>query len=250
MLRILAIGNSFSTDAMYYLHDILESAGVANRAVNLYIGGCPLERHWANMEQNARDYQYQLNGRNTDRMVSIETILQEEAFDVIITQQSSGNSGWEASYEPFLGLMTRELRSRTQAKLFLNETWAYETGSNHPQFMRYSRSQQEMFTRLQSAYQQAAARHDLPLIETGEVIQKLRELPYFSDGQRTITRDGFHLSFLYGRYAAALSWARRLAGIDAEKNAFVPAVDFMPCEAADPEILAAIKRVVNQTIRG
>lgn len=44
MLRILAVGNSFSEDATYYLHQILEIAGVENQVVNLYIGGCSLER--------------------------------------------------------------------------------------------------------------------------------------------------------------------------------------------------------------
>lgn len=34
MLRILAVGNSFSEDATYYLHQILEIAGVENQVVN------------------------------------------------------------------------------------------------------------------------------------------------------------------------------------------------------------------------
>ena len=55
MLRILAVGNSFSEDATYYLHQILEIAGVENQVVNLYIGGCSLEKHWRNIEKNARE---------------------------------------------------------------------------------------------------------------------------------------------------------------------------------------------------
>ena len=43
MIRILAIGNSFSEDATYYLHQILEAAGVENLVVNLFIGGCQRE---------------------------------------------------------------------------------------------------------------------------------------------------------------------------------------------------------------
>ena len=45
MYKILAIGNSFSEDATYYLHQILEHSGIENQVVNLYIGGCSLERH-------------------------------------------------------------------------------------------------------------------------------------------------------------------------------------------------------------
>lgn len=45
-MKILAIGNSFSEDAMYYLKNIADADGVEVKAVNLYIGGCNLERHW------------------------------------------------------------------------------------------------------------------------------------------------------------------------------------------------------------
>ena len=248
MLKILTIGNSFGTDCNHYLHGILASAGIESKTVNLYIGGCFLEKHWANMEQNARAYQYQFNGHATERMVSIEEVLQEETFDVVVVHQASGDSGWAMTYEPFLSLMLDWLKERTAARIVMNETWAYETGSPHPHFMRYNRSQQEMFEKLKAAYHDAAIRHQLPLIQTGEVVQKLRALPYFDGTSRLITRDGFHLSFLYGRYAAALSWARKLAGIDVISNAFVPVVDFMPCEEADPEILECMKKIVAETV--
>ena len=48
-MKILAIGNSFSEDAMYYLKNIADADGVEVKAVNLYIGGCNLERHWKNI---------------------------------------------------------------------------------------------------------------------------------------------------------------------------------------------------------
>ena len=249
MYRILAIGNSFSEDATYFLHDILENAGVDNDVVNLYIGGCPLERHWSNIERNAADYQYQRNGKKTDRYCSVAQILEEQTFDAVVTQQASGDSGWENTYEPFLGLILDFLKKRTRAELFLNETWAYEAGSGHTHFMRYERSQELMFSRLKSAYKKAAANYGLPLIETGEVIQNLRLFPFFNGDSRFITRDGFHLHFLYGRYAAALAWAKKLAGIDVTANSYLPEVDFMPSEKADPEIIRMIRTTVNETIR-
>lgn len=249
MFRILAIGNSFSEDSTYFLHDILESAGIENQVINLYIGGCPLERHWHNIEKDAAEYQCQKNGRKTDRYVSIREMLSEEKFDAVVTQQASGDSGWENTYEPFLGLMLDFLRKQTQAEVFLHETWAYETGSAHGHFMRYERSQEIMFGRLKSAYESEAAKYQLPLIRTGEVIQQLRALPFFKDGARLITRDGFHLNFLYGRYAAALAWAKKICGIDVPVNAYVPEVDFMPFEKADPEIVRAIREKVDETIK-
>lgn len=247
MFTILAIGNSFSTDATQFLHQIGAAGGVDNEVVNLYIGGCPLERHWRNIETGSREYQLQINGVKTDRFVSVRDMLEEKDFDAIVTHQASGDSGWENTYEPFLGLILNYLRQQAPgAKLFLNETWAYETGSGHQHFMRYNRDQRLMLARLRMAYDGAAERHGLPLIKTGDLIQRLRETEYFGSGRRAITRDGFHLSYLYGRYAAALLWAKEIMGIEADKNSFVPSVDFMAYEKADEEIIALIKRYVKE----
>ena len=101
-MKILAIGNSFSEDAMYYLKNIADADGVEVKAVNLYIGGCNLERHWKNIRTDAREYQYQLNGHPQDRMVSVKEALDEEEWDYIVTQQASHDSGWQDTYEPFL----------------------------------------------------------------------------------------------------------------------------------------------------
>lgn len=248
MFRILAIGNSFSEDATYFLPDILNAAGIENEVINLHIGGCSLERHWCNIENNIGDYQYQRNGRKTPRKCSIETVLKEGPFDAIVTQQSSADTGWECSYEPFLGLIVEYLRKHSDAKIFLHETWAYEENSTHQNFMRFHRNQQEMFTKLEAAYKSQAEKNGLPLIETGKVIQNIRKLEAFDGSSRVITRDGFHLDFLYGRYTAALCWARKITGIDVTNDHYLPQIDFMPYPKADPQIITSIQKTVNETI--
>lgn len=247
MLRILAIGNSFSEDATFFLHQILEKAGIENEVINLYIGGCPLERHWRNMETGERAYQFQKNGFKTDRYVSVGEVLKETRFDAIVTQQASGDSGWENTYEPFLGLMLAWLRQRSEAKIYLNQTWAYEQGSPHEHFMRYGRNQQQMFEALKQAYAHAAKRHALPLIRCGEAIQKVRALPAFAQDGLCITRDGFHMSFLYGRYTVALMWAAALSGMDPVSDDYVPEIDFVPGgERADEKLLNQIRRIAGE----
>ena len=55
-LKILAIGNSFSVDAMEHLYGIAKDGGVENVLLgNLYIGGCSLATHAKNIaeENNA-----------------------------------------------------------------------------------------------------------------------------------------------------------------------------------------------------
>ena len=60
-MNILAIGNSFSQDATRYLHGIARADGVTLEVVNLYIGGCSLERHYRNMMADTRAYELQYN---------------------------------------------------------------------------------------------------------------------------------------------------------------------------------------------
>lgn len=247
MIRILAIGNSFSEDATYYLHQILDAAGVDNLVVNLFIGGCPLEKHWCNIERGAREYQLQVNGTKTDRHVSIQDMLKESGWDVIVTQQASHDSGWLDTYEPFLGNIVAYLKENAgSARLFLHETWAYEKDSSHWNFARYNKDQQEMFTRLKLAYTTMAQKYGLSLIPSGELIQKLRETEFFREGaKRCICRDGFHMNYLYGRYALGCMWAGSITGIAVKGNAYLPETIYMPYEKADEKIIGTIQELAD-----
>ncbi|MBR6351505.1 MAG: DUF4886 domain-containing protein [Firmicutes bacterium] len=250
-MNILAIGNSFSEDATYYLHSVLDAAGVESYVVNLYIGGCSLERHWQNIEKQAADYQFQENGIKTERLISIQEALLLRDWDVIVTQQASHDSGWAETYEPFLGLLVEYLRKEApRAKIFMQKTWAYEPDSPHPNYMRYHRDQAEMMLRLSSCYREAAARYGLPLIPCADLIQKLRALPVFRypDGPLRICRDGFHMHYLYGRYALACIWARAIAGIRVSGLALPPASAFLPDVPADPAIISTIQQTADSLL--
>ena len=64
-MNVLSIGNSFSQDAQRYLNGIAKSAGVNLNCFNLYIGGCPLSRHFRNMHSGERAYTLEMNGTST-----------------------------------------------------------------------------------------------------------------------------------------------------------------------------------------
>ena len=246
-MRILAIGNSFSRDATAFLHQTALAAGLDVTVANLYIGGCSLERHWQNIEKDERAYELQLNGVRSERHVSIRDMLELCPWDYIVTQQASHDSGWAVSYEPFLGLMADYLRQHQPgATLCLQQTWAYESDSKHQHFMRYHRSQQDMYEALTACYRDAARRHDMLLIPCGAVIQQLRQQPPFryEEGGMSLCRDGFHMHWLYGRYLLSLVWARALLGVCAEENTFVPH-DPVQLMQADPAVLSVIRRAVD-----
>lgn len=243
MVKILAIGNSFSEDATYYLHQVLASAGVESLVVNLYVGGCSLERHWRNIEDHRREYELQVNGRRVGRMLSVQDALREYQWDHIVIHQASHDSGWENTYEPFLELMLAFLKDNASgARIWLNETWAYEEDSDHDRFIRYRRDQQYMYSRLKECYEKKAAEYGLPLIPSGDLIQALRGLDFFNPkkGGISICRDGFHMNYLYGRYAVAVLWARMICGVTQYSGRYVPSTEYMPEVAADEGILREI----------
>ena len=244
-IRLLAIGNSFSDDAFYYLHDLAAADGVELTAVNLYIGGCNLETHWNNACTDDSAYLYMLNGVSTGRYVSIRQALEEGNWDYIMTQQASHDSGLEETYFPYLSLLTDYVRRYCpDTQLLLHETWAYELDSEHSAFSRYHCDQTEMYRMLSDCYHHASAKLNLPLIPSGEVIQQLREIhPFrYARGERSLCRDGYHMDLVYGRYLVAAVVYAFLTGRDIRGNNFVP-------PNGKSEVLDVIKNCITMILQ-
>ena len=223
MIRILAIGNSFSVDALCYFKQIADAAGVDTECVNLYIGGCTLERHAANIRNDTADYERYYNGVATGRKISCREALLEQRWDIVTVQQASHDSGIPETYEPYGSQVLNYVKETApQARVWFHRTWAYEHGSNHIFFPRYGCDQETMFRSLQAASADFALRHDLPVIPSGDVIQALRGFPEFDvrRGGVSLCSDGFHMSHDYGRYAVASTWVEMLTGADVRGNSF------------------------------
>lgn len=249
-MRILSIGNSFSTDAQRWLAQSAASVGEYFFCANLFIGGCPLKKHWELYHTNKAAYRLEINGESI-RWTTIKNALFEMGkWDVITLQQVSGDSGQFETYEPYLyGLYTVAKQAQPQAKIYIHKTWAYETDCELAGFAHYNYSQKEMYNALCGAYQKAADALRVDIIPTGDVIQYLREnVPEFDyqNGGLSLNRDTFHLSWLYGRFAAALVWLHTLAGTDVTKVSFVPE-EFGT--RADPKLLEIIKMSVATALK-
>lgn len=251
-MNILAIGNSFSQDATRYLHEIMTDGGVDSRVVNLYIGGCSLERHWHNAETDSADYLYELNGVSEGRCVTLRQALLEREWDVITLQQASHDSGIEATYYPFLTRLLDFVRGLApRARIMLHKTWAYERDSTHPGFANYGNDQGEMYARLSAAYGNAAARNGLDMIPCGDAVQavRAREPFVYEAGGRSICRDGFHMELTYGRYLLAAVWYETLTGSSVLDNAYVPCAPLAPEQPVDMCALDVIRNTVHEVCR-
>ena len=251
MIKILAIGNSFSQDATHYLQQIAEADGVKMKVTNLYIGGCSLERHWNNIQSEAKEYLMEINGYSTEEYVSIQDALEMEEWDYIVTQQVSHDSGIIETYQPYLdNVMKYVLEKVPSAEFLLQETWAYETDSMHGGFCNYHQSQQEMYEKLSMAYKAVAKDCGVRLIPCGDIIQALRKKEPFlyGHGGMSICRDGFHVNVIYGRYLLAAVWYKTLTGNSICNNTYVPHTKLAPNAICDEKVLCVVKEIVDKMV--
>lgn len=241
-MQILSIGNSFSQDAHKWLHKLAEDNGIFLETVNLYIGGCSLKRHWENVKNDASDYDFQHNGGDSEYKIGIMEALKLRKWDIITLQQVSQDSGIYETYEPYLSSLVSTIKSVTpDAKLYFQETWAYEIDSTHSGFANYNNSQEKMYRSIKSVSKIASESIGATLIPTGDIIQALREtVPEFDykNGGLSLCRDGFHLSLDYGRFAAAATWLKTITGKKITTENFE---DFNP---------ALIKKIINTVNKG
>lgn len=215
-MKLLSIGNSFSTDAHHFLHALAEQNSFELDTANLFIGGCSLKTHWQNVCEDNAFYDYELNGNEAEMKISIRQALESEKWDAVTLQQASADSGIYDTYQPYLSSLAELVRElQPQARLYFHQTWSYENGSEHPGFLNYERDSRRMFECIVCAAEQAAQSIGAELIKTGTVVQYLRENEKVFDYQNggiSLCRDTFHLSETYGRYAAAAMWLRTLTG--------------------------------------
>lgn len=235
-MNILSIGNSFSQDAQRYLHQIAKMDGVDIRPFNLYIGGCPLSKHYRNMLSEQQAYTLEMNGSSTGFCVSLKDALLNRDWDLITVQQVSSKSPNYDTYQPYLdGLVEYVRRLAPKSKIAVHQTWAYEQGSKRlNEELKYSDSK-DMLGDIVKAYQKAAEHiHADYIIPSGEVFGAMLE-----NGIEKIHRDTYHASLGLGRYALGLTWYRFLTGNDVTENTF----DDFDEEVSDEQIAIAKKCV-------
>lgn len=225
-IRILAIGNSFSEDAIEQnLHDIAAAAGDTAIIGNLYIGGCELEKHTYNAIYDAPAYRYRKidaegNMTQTDR-ATIKAALADDLWDVVTLQQASHYSGLVESYIPWITTLTAYVRENTanDPVIGFHQTWAYAATASHWAFVFYNHSQTEMYRHICAAARQAMNTAGISLvIPSGTAIQNGRQ----SRIGDNLNRDGYHLDLKLGRFMAACTWYAALFSGDILTNTYVP----------------------------
>ena len=244
-LKVLAIGNSFSVDAMEYLYKIANDYGIPNIILGImYIPGASLEKHVESITYELNDYVYYKNANDSwvyeDSSATLLDGLMDEDWDIITIQQVSGYSGLPSTYNEDIDTIinyVNENKTNTLAKIVWHMTWAYQEDSTHPDFYRYSSNQLTMYNAIVLAVQEKIlTRDDIDfVIPSGTAIQNLRT-SFIGD---TLTRDGYHLSLEIGRYTAGLAWFQQITGFTIE------GIEYRPVNIDYNEFVAIIEAVMN-----
>lgn len=243
-IKILAIGNSFSVDAMTYLYELLEDAGVQEIVLgNLYMGGCSIKQHADNIQLHVAAYTYykNTNGEWTQEDIKkVEYGLLDEDWDIITMQQASGVSGKDTSYSRLKEIIKylEENKTNPDAKLWWHMTWAYDKTSDHGEFINYDNDQVKMYEAIVSCVKEqvSATESFAGVIPCGTAMQNLRGA--IGDN---VTRDGYHANEFPGRYALSMTWACALTGCSPYDLTWAPA-------GADPQITQAVKDAVYNAV--
>lgn len=236
IVKILAIGNSFSEDALEsFLFGLANAKGHKIVIGNMYIGGASLSLHVQNATNNANAYSYrkinQQGVKATTANVSIATALADDDWDYISFQQESPNSGIFTTFAPLTDLYNY-VKTRTknpQVKYILHQTWAYQKNSTYSAFANYDKDQDKMYAAIVDAYIQAKTLIPVDrVVPAGTAIQNGRT-SLIGDN---FCRDGYHLDVNIGRYTASCAWFETLFNETVVGNSYKPSA----LSALDTEI--------------
>lgn len=207
-LKVLMIGNSFSICVLRYAPIVASKLGCPLDMASLYIGGCPLERHAANiaageyhehkpylvtwnfssLEDQSKASFAGILAKSADSNGHVEyhgnipAMLSAEKWDVVTIQQASHESWNAATFHPWADLVVSEVRRLApQAKIMIQETWSYCNGdgricdqaSGGPGSWGFD--QAGMSDRVSANYRALSAKFGFEIIPTGTAIRLFRE---------------------------------------------------------------------------
>ncbi len=222
-LKILAIGNSFSDNALKYLPILAKELGIEEIIVGkLYRGSCTIDRHWADAQVEANYERFDLNtgdGWVTQDTKTLKYALELYEWDVITMQQASGYSGKPSSLGSLQNLIdyVNTYKTNPNAKLYWHMTWAYSQFTGHGSFVNYDSNQMTMY----NAIVDTTKNHIVPnkaftgIIPAGTAVQNYRGNDWDNsviESDYITISDGYHLRN-YSEVLTAMTWLRTLTGL-------------------------------------
>ncbi len=224
VIKVLAIGNSFSEDAVeHYLFELAAAQGDSLVIGNAYVPACTIDMHLYYLSNSVKRYAYRkiVGGVKTEEKgVSLQRIILDEPWDIITLQQGSLCSGLPDTYKnlPNLKRSVKLLATNPNVDIWWHMTWAYAKGFKCDKFEVYGNDQHKMFSGIVSCVRNEVPKSNINrIIPSGTAIRLMR----MHKGD-TLNRDGQHLTLNIGRYVVACVWCEMLTGKNVDGNHYYP----------------------------
>ncbi len=276
-LKVFAVGNSFSRNALRFLPEIVASYPGCEAVVDqAYIGGCPLEKHLrlARLHEaepkNPEGSPYP--GKEQGQMLSLKKMLLLEDWDIISIQQFSGHSFLPETFKPYAKELCEYIRRyRPKSELAVHETWAYRR--DNAGTFKDGFAQEDMYRGIATSYYGIAEKLGIKrVIPVGDAFQLADETPgqtfeidksfdpakavypqlpkqspslhvgYFWGEDKALHYDHGHAN-VRGEYLGACVWFANLFGKDARKIKFKP-------EGIDEADAKLLRDIAQRTAEG
>lgn len=236
-LKVLAIGDASSRDAMELLAKIALEAGIEDVKIAVLCknGSSSLADQWGDFNFNRGNYTYYEDtgsGWHTTEKTPPKEILQSDKWDYVILHQNVALSGNKDSIDnsatkALSSLLTaidfplrstsssnKNVNKNPNAKILWMQVWAYENNSRNNlfnSFKDYDNDQMKMYTMgIETIQAKVITQKKLNgVIPVGTAIQNMRNA-YWSDG---LTKDAEYLSTT-GKVIAAVAMFKSLTGYD------------------------------------
>lgn len=175
-VKVMAVGNSFSQNAMRFLPSIIEASG--NRAVmkNAVIGGCDFDRHVRHaeaFEANPDDPE----GRPYPCGLSLKDMLTAEKWEYVTIQQVSHKAPKPETFQPGADKLIAYIRKYApQAEIVVHQTWAYR--DDYPKGgAKDFVSTEDMYAKVRASYDAFCREKGFRLIPSGDAMEAARRDP-------------------------------------------------------------------------
>ena len=256
-LNILMVGNSFCYHFCEELYYMLQSAGIKANVCNVYSSGCKLEQHWNWWKEGASKYDFIIHneaGKQSKKNVNLEYCMAQYDWDVITLQESSAVMRAKdpvaalkesAKYrEDLYGLFSEKF---PQAKLYWQQTWAYQVGFTSSKYSVDAAEQAAYHERQRTYALGVCKENNVSRIPSGDAWKIVRDGGYDNLCARTGNNNGlgdnYHDGDIGGgQYLNACVWFERVLGQNCIGNTFRP--DYSLSE----DMIAMLQQAAHDTI--
>ena len=255
MLRILAIGNSYTNDSFSYLPQIAAADGIELYAVNMYISGCALSKHYSRMKgsgtYDTRAEYFPDGTRKSIADVTFDEGINTPGYvwDYVTLHEKGQNSPFFKNYytdsKPYITELADYIRKKSSTcEVLFFENWPVYTDRVTEKYDVYEsivegHEPEEymdlVFGEIKSCYLQAAEKIGNPgrVIPAGEAVYRAIKKYGFSEYVLNSSGSGFvsearamfrdsssHMTNPYGRVLVGLTWYEYLTCNDARSNKY------------------------------